>query len=106
MDEENLVKYQKIQQELESIAIQASAIQQALAGYEEALNEMEKSNGKLYKLVGTLLIETTKEAAQKEINEKKEELNLRLEMLKKRNEKLLQMEKELREKIQKEGKGE
>jgi prefoldin beta subunit len=105
MAEEDLKKYQSIQQELENIAIQSSAIQQALTEYEEALKEMEKSSGKIYKLVGSLLIETTKEEARKEINEKKEELSLRLEMLKKRNEKLLQMEKELREKIQKESKG-
>jgi prefoldin beta subunit len=100
-ENEELKKYQQVRESLEAVALEASAINQSLAEYELALKEAQKSSGKLYKLVGSLLIEVSKEEAEKEIKEKQEELRLRLEMLKKKNEKLIQMENELREKLQK-----
>ena len=73
---------------LQQIIAQKQALQMQLAEIENAIEEIKKAQGKVYKMVGNFLLETDKNEALRELEEKKELLKLRLEALTKQEEKL------------------
>lgn len=87
MDQQELQKkieqYKRMQETLQYFVIQKQEILNTINETENALKELENYNGKVYKLVGTILIEKEKEEIVKSLTEEKDILNLKLKSIEK-----------------------
>jgi prefoldin beta subunit len=89
MDDNNIQQLQLLQQNLQNVIVQKQQIQNQLIEYDSALKELN-STEKSYKIVGKIMIATSKENLIKELNEKKDVANIRLNNFSKQEEKLQQ----------------
>ncbi|MCL4372224.1 prefoldin subunit [Candidatus Marsarchaeota archaeon] len=103
MDQNQLEKitvdYQKVQEQLQALSAQKEQFSTQKDEYKQAKEQIEKATGKIYSAVGGAIIETTKEEALKEIQDKDELIDMRLSMLKKQIDELKKKDQELREQI-------
>jgi len=89
--EEQIAQLQLVEQNLQNFLIQKQSFQTQLLEINNALKEMDSSKDKVYKIIGTVMVATNKETLSKDLNEKKELLNLRIKNIEKQ-------EKDLKEK--------
>ena len=82
LDEETQAKIQELQileQNFQQLMMQKQAFQQELHETDFALKELEKSEGEVFKMVGSqVIIKTTKEDLTKDMKEKKDLIELRM----------------------------
>lgn len=98
---EKLVQYQNLQNSLQTFMIQKQGIMQRLNEIEEAINELDKySGGKIYRLCGTILVETNKEESMAKLKEEKEISEVRIKSLERQEVKLKEMISKLGSEIQ------
>ena len=100
MDEKKVKLYKQLVQTYQNLAMQRQAIMVELAEMEKALKELESHDGRVFKSLGTVLIETTKEKAVSELSEKKEEYELKLKSLDKQVETVEQRIEKLRKELE------
>ena len=81
--EEKVRQLQMFEQNMQNILSQKQNIQGQTLEVDNALEELKNAEGKVYKIVGTVMIDSTKERLEKDLNERKEVLELRLKSLKK-----------------------
>ncbi len=99
-DIEKMIKdYQQVQAQMRSLAMQLDQYQLQRSEIETAKAEVEKAAGKVYLTVGGVMVETNKEAATKNITEKMELLEVRLQSSSKQYNELKAKEQTLREKL-------
>ncbi len=101
MDPELMKKFQELQllqQNLQAVVMEEQILRQNLVELEDAISELETSEGKVFKLIGEIFVEKNKEDLLNELNNKKELLEIKLESLEKQKKKL----QENLEKLQKE----
>ena len=96
--EEKIRQLQLFEQNMHNIITQKQRFQSQLLEIENALSELQDAQGKVYKIVGTIMIDATKHTLEKDLNERKDVLELRLKSVKKQEDDY----KERAEKIQKE----
>ena len=79
-----IMHLQQLQNQLNMIRLQKQSVELELREVERVLRELQSipANEILYKSLGHILVKTTKEKIEKELNERKEILELRLETLK------------------------
>ncbi len=96
-----LAQLQTVQQQLQMVVSQKVQLENALKEVENAIQEVEKvdESTPIYKSVGTVLVKTKKEDVLKELNEKKETIEVRIRALSRQEEKLKERLKELQEKV-------
>jgi len=103
MDKEQLEKltinYQRIQSQLQALAMQKEQFTMQKEEYAEALEQVEKATGKVYSAKGGTIVETTKEEAAKNIKEKQETTSLRLSIVTKQYDEAAKREKSMRDEI-------
>lgn len=99
----SISQYEKMQKQLEVLIIQKHQIQLQLNEVKHALSELKKSEGDVYRSIGSVMIKTTKNKAESELKEKSELLNVKLDTYSKQEEKLRETvtksQKELRERL-------
>jgi prefoldin beta subunit len=97
---ENLtISYQKLQAQLQALSMQKA---QSLAQKEEfkaALEEIEKSSGKIFVSKGGAIVEVTKEDSKAKIKDEQDSLDLRLSIIEKQYAEFSKKEQEIRSKI-------
>lgn len=98
-DEQILMQFQMLNQQLQNILMQKQTLSIEQMETDNALEEIKKSQGKVFKLVGSVVIESEKENVEKELNEKKEEVDLRLKNVENQEKKMRDKINELQEKI-------
>ncbi len=81
--ESQMAQLQMLEQNLKSLEMQIQSMHLQLVESENSLNELKSYNGKPYKIVGPIMIESDKEGLLKEINERAELLKVRLESMEK-----------------------
>lgn len=85
LDEETQVKIQEVQikdQEFQQLILQKRNFKYELDEVDYALKELDKSEGEVSKIVaGAIIIKTDKETLTKELNRKKELIELRLKSI-------------------------
>jgi len=96
--EKKIQQLQLIEQNLHSIINQKQTFQMQLSENENALEELEKTKKDVYKIIGTIMVNSDKEDVKNELKEQKEILDLRIKTLEKQENKF----KEKAEEIQKE----
>ena len=90
---------QTLAMQLQQILLQKQELQLQLTEIENAIEEIKKAEGKIYKMVGNFLIEINKEEALKELEEKKELLDLRIKALSRQEEKIKNKLNEIKGKL-------
>ncbi|WP_461865545.1 prefoldin subunit beta [Thermococcus sp.] len=97
-----LGQLESYQQQLQLVIQQKQKVQIELNDAKKALEEIEKINSEapVYKTVGTLIVRTKKDEALKELKEKVETLEVRLNALDRQEKKLNAKLKELTQQIQ------
>ena len=88
--EQKIEQLQRIEQSLQNILMQKQQFQAQLMEIESALSEL-KTSEESYKIVGTIMIKSSKEDLDKDLKQKKEIMELRIKTLEKQ-------EKETKEK--------
>ena len=91
IDEETQQKIKQLQmfeQNFQTILMQKQAFQIELTETENALSEIVKSNGDVYKMIGQIMIKSDKEKIKEELTKKQELLSLRLKTFEKQESEL------------------
>ncbi len=101
--QQRLLRLQQLQQTLQGVLTQKQQLELELSEVEQALSELEKlSNAAIiYKSIGSLLVKSKKTKVTTELNERKDLLNMRINVLGKQEERLRTQVKDLQEKLQK-----
>ena len=96
-----IAQLQTVQQQLQMVVSQKLQLENALKEIEEAIKEVEKASEDtpIYKTVGTVLVKTKKDEILKELNEKKETIEVRIRALSRQEEKLKDRLQELQNKV-------
>lgn len=98
--QEKISELQLLQQRLTVFNAQRQQFQMQLVEADNALSEIEKSKGQIYKLVGDVLIEKPASEIKTELLEKKEEYNLRIKALEKQENKIKEAALALQKEVQ------
>ncbi len=94
-----LAQYQNYQQQLQLLLYQKDTLSLQLIEINNALEELEKSNGTVYKAIGPVLVEKSKDELLKELKEKKDDIELKIKTYEKQIEKMKEKLKEKEEKL-------
>ncbi|MEM3411848.1 MAG: prefoldin subunit [archaeon] len=76
------------QRQLQILASQRQFFQQELNQIDLSIKELNKSTGKVYKSIGTFLLEDSKENIIKDLEAQKNDLSAKIDFLKKQEEKI------------------
>jgi prefoldin beta subunit len=95
--DDNLVQLQLLEQNMQTFLMQKQQFQMQLSEIESALLNIKDSK-KTYKIIANVMVDTDKQTLEKELQQKKEVLELRIKSLEKQEEKI----REKSEKLQKE----
>ena len=104
LDDTKIVEqFQLYQQQYQAIALQKEQIRLQQLEIEKALEELEvsKSKDKAYKITGPIMIKKDIDDLKKELEEKKEDMDLRLKTLTKAEERITTKLKEMEDDIKK-----
>ncbi len=101
-----LINLQTFQQQMQTVLIQKETLNMQNIEIDKALEELNKTkHDDVYKAVGPILIKSTKNELNKELNERKETIELRLKSLQKQEKRLKEKLKESQEKFEEALKG-
>lgn len=103
--EEKLNQLQLLEQNMQNFLLQKQNFQAQLLEVESALGELEKTDS-AFKIVGNIMVASEKNALKKDLEQKKEMLEIRIKNLEKQEEKIKEKasktQAEVLEKIKKE----
>ncbi|MDD5023223.1 MAG: prefoldin subunit beta [Candidatus ainarchaeum sp.] len=96
--EKNLMQYQNLEKQLQSAMLQKNQLQLQVNEIDLAIKELSKtSEEEVFKSIGAIMVKTTKENAQKDLEDRKKMSELRINSLTKQEEQLKSKLDELRE---------
>lgn len=96
--QEKIKRMQLLEQNLQSLLSQRQQFQQQQTEIDSALAESKDSN-KAYKIIGGIMVNVDKEKLEKELEEKKEVLDLRIKSLENQEDKLKEKAKKMQDEI-------
>ena len=101
--QERLLRLQQLQQTLQTILAQKQQVELELTEVEQALSELQKlaDDTVIYRAIGSLLVKAEKTKVTVDLNERKELLNIRTQVLGKQEGRLRGQLKDLQAKLQK-----
>ena len=101
--QEKIQELQSLEQNMQTILLQKQAFQFELNETENALKELEKSGEEVFKVIGQIMIKSSKEDIKNELTNKKEIISLRLKSIEKQeaslNRELEKIKQEVMKKI-------
>jgi len=100
--QQQIVKLQQLQAQLNQVLAEKSVLEQELREVSRALEVLKDipEDGEVFRVAGHLLVRIKKSDAEKELNERKELIELRLKTLEKQESLLRQQISDLQSKIQ------
>ncbi|MCX6776612.1 MAG: prefoldin subunit beta [Candidatus Micrarchaeota archaeon] len=99
--EHDINEFQTVQNQLQMILVQKQQLKMQLEEIDYALEELKGKSGKVFKSIGSVLVESNSEDVTKELNDRKETMKVRTGVLGKQEEKLRNKLVELKSKIEK-----
>ena len=99
--QEKINKLSMMEQSLHSFLAQKQAFQSQLVELESALDELKKTD-KAYRIVGNVMVSADKVSLSKDLEQKKEILDLRIKSLEKQEGKMREKTSELQSEVMKE----
>ncbi|MEM3408230.1 MAG: prefoldin subunit beta [Candidatus Micrarchaeia archaeon] len=88
MEEDRQLELQSLQQQLQILSLQKQQMKIQSDEIDHALKEIESAKGDIYRLVGPVLLKSTKEEVVKDLNDKKATLEARIQILEKQEERI------------------
>ncbi|MCS7109267.1 MAG: prefoldin subunit beta [Candidatus Micrarchaeota archaeon] len=82
------IELQSLQQQLQIISLQKQQMKIQSDEIDHALKEVENAKGDIYRLVGPILLKSSKEEVVKDLNDKKATLEARLQILEKQEDRI------------------
>ncbi len=100
--QQRLLRLQQLQQTLQAVLTQKQQLELEFTEVEQALSELAKltDSATIYKSIGSLLVKAKKGKVTTELNERKDLLNMRINVLGKQEERLRTQVKDLQTKLQ------
>ena len=92
---------QVLEQNLQATMMQKQTFQAQLLEIENAIKELETSKKEVFKVVGNLMVEATKEDLKKDLSNKKELFELRVNNLEKQEKKIKDKFEEIQQSVMK-----
>ncbi len=100
--EQEIIQYQALQNQLAALSTQKSRIEAEIRTVDEALRLLEDApEDGVYRIAGTIMVKANKTALMKELQERKEALDVKRKSIAKREEQLRARLLELKKKIEK-----
>ncbi len=103
--EEKIQQLQLLEQNMQNFGLQKQKFQMELVEIENALKELKDVKKETYKIISNIMIATSPKDLKKELESKKEVINLRIKSLEKQEttirEKAEEIQKEVMSKLQK-----
>jgi prefoldin beta subunit len=103
-----LLEYENLEKQLEVVLIQKHQLQLQQNEVKHALEEVKKASGNVFRSAGSIMVQSTKEEAEKDLKERQELIDVKLGALEKQEAKLresvTEAQKELQEKLKGHGK--
>lgn len=93
-------QFQQMEQQYQMVVTQKQKLSIELNETTLASEELKKETDTVYKSIGSILVKTGKEDLEKELAEKKENLEVRLKTLERQEQRLLEKLKNMRAKIE------
>ena len=90
--EEKIGRLQIMEQSLQNILIQKQTLQNQIIEIDSALEELKRTDGNTYKLIGPIMVLSKKKELEDELTSKKEVISLRIKSIEKQ-------EKNIKDKI-------
>lgn len=100
-----LAEYENLEKQLEVLLIQKHQLQIQQNEVKHALEELGKAGGDIYRSIGSVLIQSSKEDAEKDLSEKADLITVKLSAIEKQEEKLRNVVLETQKKLQERMKG-
>lgn len=101
--ERALVEYETLERQLQVIVLQKHQLQLQLNEINLATEELKKAKGEIYKSIGSIMVKSSHDEAEKDLKERKELFDIKLGTFNKQEEKLRGnlgiMQKKLQEKM-------
>jgi prefoldin beta subunit len=88
MEKKGVEELQLLEQAMQNLALQKQLFQVELAETENALENLKNVKDEVYQIVGNLMFKTEKEPVKKELEHKKQILDLRIKSIEKQEEDL------------------
>ena len=100
--QQRLLRLQQLQQTLQTVLTQKQQLELESNEVEQALGELEKlaDSATIYKSIGSLLVKAKKDKVTIELNERKDLLRMRIDVLGKQEARLRTQAKDLQTKLQ------
>ncbi|MBI5222937.1 prefoldin subunit beta [Candidatus Micrarchaeota archaeon] len=99
----SLMEYENMEKQLEVLLIQKHQLEIQRSEIRHAVDALKGATGDVYRSVGTVLIHTTKDTAEKDLKEKEELLEVKVNALAKQEERLrstvMDQQKKLQERL-------
>lgn len=95
-----LIEFENMEKQLEVLLLQKNQLKIQLTETKNAQDELKHAAGEVYKSVGSLVLKTTKEKAEKDLKDKTELIEVKLVAIDKEEEKLRHAIKELQQSLQ------
>lgn len=99
--QQEIIQFQDLQRKMQVYEAQSQQMQMQIEELKLAQDAVKSSSGKVYKAIGTMLVETKKDDAKKELVEKIEVMEVRLKTLKKQEDKTKEELDKLRGELEK-----
>lgn len=95
-----LAEYENMEKQLEVMLLQKNQLRLQLTETKNAQEELKHATGEIYRSIGSLILKTTKDDAEKDLKDRKELMELKLNAIQKEEEKLRTTLKDLQESLQ------
>ncbi len=103
----SILEYENLEKQLEIVLLQRNQLKLQLSEIKNAEEELRHATGDVYHSIGSLMLKTTKDKAEKDLKDKKELVEVKLNALLKEEEKirnaLVDLQKRLQEKMKEYG---
>lgn len=100
--EQNIAMLQVMEQNITQLMMQRQAFQGQLLEIENALKEIGKAAGQSYKIIGNVMVASSKDDIKKDLEEKKEMFELRIKNFEKQEKTIKEKAEELQASVLKE----
>lgn len=100
--QDKLNQFRSLQQQLQMLSIQKQQLNQQSTETEHALKELDNVKGKekIYRAAGPLFIETTQKDSKKKLEEEKDNIEAKINVMEKQEKKVREKLNSLREEVQ------
>jgi len=99
--QEKIQELQSLEQTLQSLIMQKQAFQFELNETDNALSEIEKSKDDVFKIIGQIMIKSSKDQIIEDLKNKQKLLKLRLDSIEKQEKTLSEQSEKIREEVMK-----